>query len=93
MGEGARVKGIFQRSILILVLGPCMMTSCGVVGPPVPPEMVGLAPIIERQKKLQTPPGEHAEPAKEPVSGDGSEFMGPIGQDEALPPLRPIGTR
>jgi hypothetical protein len=87
------VNDLFRPSILLLVLGPCMMTSCGVVGPPVPPEMVGVAPIIERQKKLQAPPGEHRDPAKEPVPGEGSESMGAVGEHDGLPPLRPIGTR
>ena len=87
------MRRLVLRRLLILVLGPCMMTSCGVVGPPVPPEMVGVAPLIERQKRQQARPGEAAQPATDPVPGEGLQFQGPVGQDEDLPPLRPIGSR
>jgi hypothetical protein len=80
-------------AVLILVLGPCMIISCGMVGAPVAPETVGVAPIIQRQKQLQSSPGTGSEPASAPVPVDESERIGPVGQDEELPPLRPIGTR
>lgn len=87
------MRGLLLRRLLILVGGPCMMTGCGMMGPPVPPEMVGVAPIIERQKQQQSRPSDAPQPATESALDDGSEFLGPVGQDELLPPLRPIGTR
>jgi hypothetical protein len=70
-----------------------VVTACGVVGPPVAPENVGVNPTITRQKaQLQKtgttqPTDNAAAPAVliEPVE--------PKGQDVELPPLRPVGTR
>lgn len=62
------------------------VSGCGVVGPPIPPENVGVAPLIERQKKQQAQEAESAQP-------DAPLTIEPKGQDEELPPLRPIGTR
>jgi hypothetical protein len=86
------MSGIPLRSRLILLVGPCMMMGCGVVGPPVPPETVGVAPVIERQKRLESQGGA-SQPPMDQVPGDAAPIMGPVGQDEVLPPLRPIGTR
>jgi hypothetical protein len=70
-----------------------LLVGCGVVGPPVPPESVGVNPTIERQKKLEaieekqreaTAAAESVEPPPEPMLQ---------GQDVNLPPLRPVGTR
>jgi hypothetical protein len=91
MGTGTRMKRFPVVGLLILVLEPCIMTACGVVGPPVPPEMVGVTPVIERQKRLESQGA--AQAPVDPVPGDGTPFVGPVGQDEVLPPLRPIGTR
>jgi hypothetical protein len=67
--------------------------GCGVVGPPIPPENVGLAPIIEKQQKQR---GEKVGQQPSVVDGtpsEGPQLIEPRGQDEDLPPLRPIGTR
>lgn len=65
------------------------LTACGVVGPPVPPETVGVASTVERQKQrdaaeAQKREAEAAAAAAEPALQ---------GQDVDLPPLRPVGTR
>lgn len=81
---------VFAGAGLILLT---VVAACGVVGPPIPPEHVGVNPTISRQKaQLQktgtTQPTDNATaPAVliEPVA--------PKGQDEELPPLRPVGTR
>lgn len=60
-------------------------TACGVVGPPIAPEDVGLAAALEKGKQrerakaaaAEVKPGEEAPPAE---------------QVPDLPPLRPIGT-
>jgi hypothetical protein len=70
-----------------------LLTACGVVGPPIPPEDVGVAPTITRQK-LQ-----HAREEQKPVAGPVEEATQDVtapplqGQDVELPPLRPVGTR
>lgn len=69
---------------LCFVLGA--ISGCGVVGPPIPPENVGVAPLIERQQKQHTQQPESVQP-------DAPLAVEPKGQDEELPPLRPIGTR
>ena len=63
--------------------------GCGVVGPPIAPEDVGLTPIIERQKKQQA----GQPPPVAPQTQESQPDNEPIGQDQDLPPLRPIGTR
>ena len=64
-----------------------LLFSCGVVGPPIPPEDVGVTPVIERQKRqdeLDAKKRETAEP---------QPLLEPEGQDVNLPPLRPVGRR
>lgn len=64
-----------------------LLVSCGVMGPPVPPEDVGVAPIIERQKARDVLDAQQREAA------DAQPIMELQGQDVDLPPLRPVGTR
>ena len=72
---------------LAIVCAGLVLLSCGVIGPPIPPEDVGVAPLIERQKR--------AEPSstKEPETAESPAVADPQGQDVNLPPLRPVGTR
>ena len=70
-----------------------VVTACGVVGAPIAPENVGINPTIARQKMELKKRGETQEAANTPVSSD-QVAPGEIkGQDEELPPLRPVGTR
>jgi predicted small lipoprotein YifL len=71
----------------------CGVVGCGTVGPPVPPEDVGVAPLIERQKKEQARQGEPPGSALDTRQTDGSQLTEPVGQDVDLPPLRPVGGR
>jgi hypothetical protein len=63
-----------------------------VVGPPVAPENVGVAPTIERQKKqqeaLEAKQREQAGEAEEDESDSALEE-----HDVELPPFQPVGTR
>ncbi len=72
----------------LVVLGA--VAGCGVVGPPIAPENVGVAPIIEQQKRQQA--GQRL-PTIEGTQSHIPEVIAPPAQDEELPPLRPIGTR
>jgi hypothetical protein len=75
---------------LALITAAGLLGACGVVGAPVAPETIGVAPTIERQKK------EHeAREAKQREAAAEAEEQDPalLGQDENLPPLRPVGTR
>lgn len=82
-----------QISYILAGAGLALLTvvaACGVVGPPIPPEDVGVNPTITRQKaQLEktgtTQPADNAAAPTAPV-----ELKG---QDEELPPLRPVGTR
>lgn len=79
-----------KRLLIIVTAG--FVSSCGVVGAPVAPEMIGVAPTVERQKRqLEAVEAQRQDAA--PV--DESEESDPPlqGQDEDLPPLRPVGTR
>lgn len=75
---------------LALIIAAGLLTACGVVGAPVAPETIGVAPVIEQQKKAQ----EAREATPRDISIEAEE-QDPalLGQDENLPPLRPVGTR
>lgn len=75
-----------MRALLIL-LTIVWGNSCGVVGTPVPPDYVGVAPTVEKQKK------QHAVEAGR--EGIDSQVADPLldGHDMSLPPSQPVGTR
>lgn len=75
---------------LALIAAAGLLSACGVVGAPVAPETIGVAPVIERQNK------EHdARETNQRDTAIEAEEQDPeqLGQDENLPPLRPVGTR
>ena len=71
---------------IVMALAIWSLAACGVMGPPVAPEDVGVAPTIERQKRADTEAGRQSGEVTQPV-------LEPQGQDVDLPPLRPVGTR
>ena len=75
---------------LALIAAVGLLSACGVVGAPVAPETIGVAPTIEQQQKVQ-----EAREAKQRESAPEAEEQDPelLGQDVNLPPLRPVGTR
>lgn len=82
-----------MRSYGLAGLLVCAATACGVVGPPVAPEDVGVALTIEKQKKR-----DEMEAAKRDAAAAEADQAAPPdpllqGQDENLPPLRPVGSR
>ena len=81
------------KSILVGVLAG-MLVACGIVGPPVPPENVGVNRTIELQKKLEVLEEKQREAAAaaESVEPPPPDAM-LQGQDVNLPPLRPVGER
>lgn len=80
---------------LIAIVG-LVWCACGVVGSPVAPEDVGVAPIIERQKRQEA---ERAapEPPGSPVNvpglraGEGDPLRQP--DELPVPPLQSVGTK
>lgn len=80
------------RSVLVgAVTG--LLVGCGTVGPPVPPENVGVNPTIEGQKKLEALEEKQREAAAAVESAEPLPDPMLQGQDVNLPPLRPVGTR
>ena len=76
---------------IAVVVAWLSLVSCGVVGPPVAPENVGMAATIERQKQLDAREAEQREAlTKKENMEPGPEVQG---QDLDLPPLRPVGAR
>ena len=72
--------------VLFALCAAAAVAACGVMGTPIPPEDVGIAPLIERQNRADA----------EAVKRKGEEaptLLEPQGQDVDLPPLRPVGTR
>ena len=88
------MKTSMQRVTSVLV-GVIMgvLVGCGVVGPPVPPENVGVAPTIERQKKVEALEEKQREAAAAAESAEPPPDPMLQGQDVNLPPLRPVGAR
>jgi hypothetical protein len=73
--------------VLALVCAAILSAACGVIGSPIPPEDVGVAPLIERQTR------QDALDANQREAEESQILMQPQGQDVDLPPLRPVGTR
>jgi len=70
-----------------------MLMACGTVGSPIPPENVGVAPTIERQKRLEALEEKQREAAAAAESAEPQPAPLLQGQDVDLPPLQPVGTR
>ncbi|MDP1769436.1 MAG: hypothetical protein Q8L74_11615 [Nitrospirota bacterium] len=70
-----------------------LLAACGVVGPPVPPENVGVNATIQLQKKRELLELKRREAAAAAESGELPQDPMLQGQDVNLPPLRPVGTR
>jgi len=86
-----QTSDVFLAGVSLAVL--TVVTGCGVVGAPIAPENVGVNPTITRQKMELKKLGEAQEAVNSPVPSD-QVTPGEIrGQDEELPPLRPVGTR
>ena len=73
---------------LLLIASAGLLMACGVVGAPVPPETIGVAPTIEKQKQQH---------AREEAAREKAESAEPDSIHDAhdldLPPSRPVGTR
>lgn len=70
-----------------------MLAACGAVGPPVPPESVGVNSTIERQKELEAVEEKRHGAAAAAESAESQPDLMLQGQDVNLPPLQPVGTR
>lgn len=77
--------------VVSLMMGT--LVACGAVGAPVPPESVGVAPIIERQKKLEALEQKQREAAAAAESAEPQSGAPLQGQDVDLPSLQPVGTQ
>ena len=74
-----------------LLLAAGLLVSCGVVGAPVAPESVGVAPTIERQKNREALDAQQREQAAATETAESDPAL--QGQDVNLPSLQPVGTR
>jgi hypothetical protein len=70
-----------------------VLAACGAVGPPVPPESVGVNSTIERQKELEAIEEKRRGAAAAAESTESQPDPMLQGQDVNLPPLQPVGTR
>jgi len=66
---------------LILVMGSAQ--GCGVVGPPLPPEDIGIEAKIRSQKQAETHTTENGEQQVVPLDQE----------DVTLPPIQPLGAQ
>lgn len=72
---------------LAIVVSALLLVGCGVVGAPLPPELVGVAPTIDKQKR------QHALEAERDTVEAGEPVPAHDPHDLDLPPSRPVGTR
>ena len=73
--------------ICVVIASAGLLISCGVVGTPVAPELVGVAPTIDKQKR------QHAL-EKERQATESTEPDPTLGGHEMdLPPSQPVGIR
>ena len=87
-----KIRTLYVRSIVAgVTMG--MLVACGTVGPPVPPENVGVNATIQQQKKRELLELNQREAAAAAESAELSQEPMLQGQDVNLPPLRPVGTR
>lgn len=70
-----------------------LLAACGAVGPPVPPESVGVNSTIERQKELEAIEEKRRGAAAAAESAESQPDPMLQGQDVNLPSLQPVGTR
>jgi hypothetical protein len=70
-----------------------MLVACGTVGSPISPEMVGVTPTIERQKKLESLEKKQHEAAAAAESTEPQPDLMLQGQNVDLPSVQPVGTQ
>ncbi len=71
----------------VVIASAGLLISCGVVGTPVAPELIGVAPTIAKQKRQHALEAERQ--ATEPTEPDPT--LG--GHEMDLPPSQPVGIR
>ncbi|THJ12326.1 MAG: hypothetical protein CAF43_006670 [Nitrospira sp. CG24C] len=86
---------VWTPGTMSIVAGMMMglLAACGSVGPPVPPESVGVNSTIERQKELEAIEEKRRGAAAAAESSESQPDPLLQGQDVNLPPLQPVGTR
>jgi len=93
MDEGVGMTQAGTLAVLSGVLALGSLMGCGTIGPPIPPEDVGVARTIAQQKKQhEREAAGQKRKIDEQETGEGAP-LAPVGQDQELPPLRPVGTR
>jgi hypothetical protein len=71
-----------------------LLNGCGTVGPPIAPEDVGIGPLMEQQDRARAQQAGQRPPSPaEPAEPGTLQPVEPLGQDDVLPPLRPVGGR
>jgi hypothetical protein len=86
------------RTALLIGITTLVWSGCGVVGSPIAPENVGVAPIIERQKQREAAAaGLSGQVPSSPAQTMGTEFgaggaVEPTEEDLPVPPVQSVGT-
>jgi len=75
-----RCRSVGLITVICLGVTLFVLQGCGAVGPPLPPEKIGIEAKIRQQR------------AQENAGQSKQEKIIPIGEDEVvLPPLQPVG--
>lgn len=79
------------RVLVIVMVG--LFSACGVVGAPVPPETIGVAPMVEQQQRQQAEAMKSRQQEGVDVEDIEEPYPSLQGEDEDLLPQYPVGTR
>ena len=82
-----RQVGIALGAMALLVVG------CGRLGHPVPPEYVGVGPLLERERVKEEQAKRKEDEDRTFTAEEAEEETVPTVEDVTLPPLQPVGTR
>jgi len=82
-----------MRSLAVMLMAG-LVISCGVVGPPVAPETIGAAPLIQRQKQQHQQEALEAQQPEKAAAAEAAESDPDLQRHEVeLPSLQPVETR
>ena len=78
---------------LALSLGAVLVVGCGRLGAPVPPEYVGVGPLLEQERAKKAQQTKAQEKDRTFSAEEAEQATTPSVEEVILPPLQPVGTR
>lgn len=70
-----------------------LSAGCGRIGAPIPPEYVGVGPLVEQERLKARQATQSEEKARTFSAEEAGKDATPTVEEVTLPPLQPVGTR